>query len=521
MNQTSTVDEVLREIKKFCKGTSQDGKALVNTLVNYTNNNEEYKEEQAEYLSEQSLDMLTANNVGQLYYYIMTFLLQATHQKTIYKELLSYCIADNNVTKETKYFLYNQIIRYRFMNTFTSDSEIENLIDDLYSHIYLEYKKEFTVELSYIPREERNKEFVIVIISQVLNTGHGPTKTLLDRCYILEKYLNKKVYIINTAELLTQYCSIPCFDRKSGSYIDNFCQLDSLTWRDKQFAFLQCPREMPDVSVIREILAVVKSEKPYFILNIGGGSIVNDVCSNIVPTLTIGTVPSGRTMTRGQFQTIGRKITDDDCRWVQKHSMSDDAIIESLFTSAFKEQTHHYTRKDIKLPENRFICIIVGGRLDIEIDEKCMYLLERLLKADIFIAFMGHFDKYAEYADKSSLFRENTIYLGFQDDVLAVNELCDLYINPKRVGGGTSAAEALYKGLPVVTFDFGDVGLGAGADFHVKGYDDMYNQVLRYASDKNYYAEMSRKAKKRAAQLTDSKTEFMRVVHIMEQSEQF
>lgn len=520
MKETSTAQEVVTIMQDYCSGLSTDDAAVIKTFTQYMNNDETYRKEWADYLGIRGLNILSIGG-AEAFYYFMTFLLQATRKKEIYMALLKCCIVDSALTKENKYFLYYQLIVYNFLNPDVVDDEIEDLMDDLYSGTYMEYKKELQNGLTFISKEERNTDFVIVFISQVLGTGHGPTKTLLDRCYILEEYLDKKVYIINTAEYMTQYGKVPCFDAWSGNYIEDYNKINCLTWKQHSFDFMQCPSEMPNVAIIKEILDVVKSEKPWFVLNIGGSSIVSDLCSNIVPTLTVGTVPSGRTTTRGQFQTVGRKINDDDRRWLRKHHMPGGAIIESLFTSAFKEQTHHFKRRDLGLPEDRFVAVIVGGRLDYEIDSKCMALLEKLIAAGIFIAFMGKFDRYKEYTDKNGLLGENTAYLGFQEDVLAVDEVCDLYINPKRVGGGTSAAEAMYKGLPVVTFDFGDVGLGAGADFHVKDYDDMYNQVLRYANDKNYYAEMSQKAKERAAQLTDSKTEFMRVVHIMEQSEQF
>ena len=111
--------------------------------------------------------------------------------------------------------------------------------------------------------------------------------------------------------------------------------------------------------------------------------------------------------------------------------------------------------------------------------------------------------------------------MGYQEDVLAVNECCDVYLNPRRIGGGTSGAAALYKGLPVVTLNYGDVGVGAGEDFHVKDYEDMYHQVVRYSKDKEYYARMSQKAIQRASELTDSKKEFVRIIRKVEQSNRF
>lgn len=525
MDEKQIVDEVISQMRDYCSGLSKDLVSLDNAFEEYMEKDEEFRIKWADYLGIKGLNILQMSRAGDAYYmifyYIMTFLLRATGKREIYKALLQYCIADGFISKETKFYLYYQLVAYNFLHPDVPDEEISDLMDDLYSHIYQEYKKEFTDEMSYIPREQRNENFVMVFISQVLGTGHGPTKTLLDRCYILEKYLNKKVYIVNTAEYLTQYQSLFCFAAMTGNYKEEYSQTDYLTWKDKNFAFMQCPNVMPHVSIIKEILNVVKCEKPYFILNIGGNSIVNDLCSNIVPTLTVGTVPSGRPTTLGQFRTVGRTITEDDRKWQAKHHMPEDSIIEGLFTSAFKEQTHQYTREQLGLPNNRFIAVIVGGRLDEEIDSECMKLLERLVEADIFIAFMGRFNKYVEYASNNEIFKQNTIFLGLQEDVLAVNEVCDLYINPKRVGGGTSAAEAMYKGLPVVTWNFGDVGLGAGSDFHVVDYEAMYEQVLRYAKDKEFYEEMSRKAKARAEKLTDSKSEFVRIIETMVKSQLF
>jgi glycosyltransferase involved in cell wall biosynthesis len=85
------------------------------------------------------------------------------------------------------------------------------------------------------------------------------------------------------------------------------------------------------------------------------------------------------------------------------------------------------------------------------------------------------------------------VNLGFQNDMLAVLDCCDLYINPKRKGGGTSAFEAMYKGMPLVTLPVGDVGLAAGADFQAADYDEMIRQISEYKADREYYEVQSRR----------------------------
>ncbi|MDR1059864.1 MAG: flavodoxin, partial [Clostridiales bacterium] len=97
-------------------------------------------------------------------------------------------------------------------------------------------------------------------------------------------------------------------------------------------------------------------------------------------------------------------------------------------------------------------------------------------------------------------------------DMLAVCEVCDLYVNPLRAGGGSSVAEAMFKGLPAVTLAHGDVAVGAGPDFCVESYEAMRAQIARYAADRGFYAEMSQKAKSRAAEIMDTDSALAEIV---------
>lgn len=65
---------------------------------------------------------------------------------------------------------------------------------------------------NYVPAEERDGNLVFVMTSQVLGQNHAPTKTLLDRCLVLKKYLRKKVVIINTAMQISGKGAGPFYD---------------------------------------------------------------------------------------------------------------------------------------------------------------------------------------------------------------------------------------------------------------------------------------------------------------------
>ena len=118
--------------------------------------------------------------------------------------------------------------------------------------------------------------------------------------------------------------------------------------------------------------------------------------------------------------------------------------------------------------------------------------------------------------EKLSKFKKIYNNIGYCDDILSRIENCDLYVNPTRKGGGTSCVEAMYKGLPVVSVNYGDVAVNAGDEFCVSDYEEMKKQIMKYYTDKEYYSKMSTKAKERVKILLDTESEFERIIREVE-----
>ena len=517
------VEQVIEQIENFRDGKVTDMQALNNLFNAYMQNDVTYRKDNAQILITKVKECMVTEKpfIKTFYYYLFSFAFRATRSIEMYKEFLRSCMNDTSLTKENRFFLYNQCVRINFLEADLVDNEIRALMDELYTNVLGLFLSEVQEDLCYISKEDRNKDLVVVLSTQVLNVGHAPTKTLIDRCAVLERVLHKNVFIINTAEFVSLYGMVHFFQTFQPTYIEQYSNMSTLPIANYEFSYFQCPNQMPQVPIIREIIDVIKSEKPYFILTIGGNSIVSDICSKIVPTITIGTVFSGRAVTRGQFQTIGRRINDYDREWLSCNGYDEEHIIESLFTFVFKEQQHTYTREHLGFPKDRFVVALIGARLGDEVDDTCTKLLLRLIEKGAFITFVGCFDAYEQYIKKYPLMANNSNYLGFQDDVLAVLENCDLYINPKRNGGGSSAAEALYKGVSVVSMNYGDVAVAVGPEFSVSDWDEMYEKCVQYMDDKDYYEKMSQKAKERAVLLTDSDTAFVKIIEEAEKRKGF
>jgi UDP-N-acetylglucosamine:LPS N-acetylglucosamine transferase len=443
--------------------------------------------------------------------YMGSFLINTFKSKEYGDNFINEVLESREIDKNHKFFIMYQLISKGFTDIKIGSSLDGNKMDKLYDNIFDEFKSSVG-ELKFIPKEERNENLVVVFISQFLRLEHGPTKTVLDRCYSLSKHLNKKVILINTKELITSKGMIPMYNLNQGNIIDEYSNANNLEYKDINISYYQPKCIMPDENECRNILDFIKKEKPYLLLNIGGYSITADLAAQIVPMATIST--SGNysiSKNKGQFFIMGRKPVESDYEYIAKDRHTRDAIIECPFTFELKPQEHKYSRKEFQIPEDKFVVAVIGARLVQEIDEKFLCILDNLASKNYFIVTVGDYILNEELSKKYLNLKNNFKALGFQNDILACIDLVDIYINPERQGGGTSAVECMFKGKPALSLKYGDVSMLVDKDFLCDTYDNMVSLAVKCKEDKNFYNEMSEKAKIKAADLMDTKKHFVKM----------
>lgn len=450
---------------------------------------------------------------GWMQVHILSFCMKVSGNARFAEELLNVILkADaDEVGEYNKLSHFWQISTAIFLNHDLCTTLVEERLAKLYTELFWIFAKSYGLTgRQYIPMQERNKNLVFVFTSQVLGMEHAPTKTLLDRCYVLKKYLHKEVFIINTAMQVTIKGMAPFYKMVEASYAENLCQLQKIEFKGEEFGFYQCENKMPDLEIMADIIRKVKVCKPAFLLVIGGSDICADLCGMFIPEITVSTVFSEIAYSCGEYQIVDKDLSEEDKRVLDIMGVELENVKRAMFTFSFKEQTHIFTKKELGLWQDKFILIVVGWRLDTEIDGKFLNMLEHVVRENqgIGVAFMGVFDTWREQLKEYPALEKNSHYLGKQMDALAVLECCNLYVNPKRSGGGSSVSEALYKGLPAVTLPVGDVSVAAGENFGVTDYEMMEKQILRYASEPDYYNRMAQYARERAGQLLDSNCGF-------------
>lgn len=351
------------------------------------------------------------------------------------------------------------------------------------------FAKALGASFEYVPVEERHKKRIVIITEQILDEFHAPTKIVLDFAYVLQEYLGYEVYVY--------VC--PC-----DGYIPEALWRDAIgkrtleKYRDKTVtldhrgAGIRCSHinmQPLQPEKYRKMLTEIYNFKPLFVLNMGVCNPVADLpgrfTSLAAMEMTIeGPISEGEILVRidkrsGELEQAYAKSLGKE--QIQLYMDTKIPVLE-------RESKNKYTRAELGLPEEDFLIAIVGNRLDTEIDRSFIRVMQRIMERTDRAAFVIIGEVHDIKEDlKKEVFENRVYYMGFQSDLLGVYGILDLYLNPKRGGGGFSSMMALVAKVPVVTLPDCDVAYNVGEEFIVSDYEKMIDIVCRYKEDRGFY----------------------------------
>ncbi len=404
------------------------------------------------------------------------------------------------------FFIYQQALRLIFRYPETDYNEIFKLNHNLYKYCLSNYANLLQPECSPIPMQDRNEKFVLVITQQLVLHLHAPSRITLDTCkYLIDS--GYKVLLIDTTEYLSSVHSLEFLYSSKASYINDYLEVDSLQWKGTDIPYFQCEENMPNYETIRQLLLLVRELKPAYAISIASGTIFEGLLAKLVPVLSIP-MTYELTVSGENYQMYSGK---KDAKYYERLNilgLTDDNILYSdHYGFSLLEQKETHTRSEINLSEDDFVMVLADGVLVDVLDENFFNCFKNILQSvpNAKLILIGPINS----SELNMYLDDNIICLGYVNDYLSWLDICDLYINPKRRGGGTSCVEAMYKGLPIVTCNYGDIAVNAGFEFCVDDYDDYPETVKRYHDDKEFYGRMSLLAKERASKLLNAKELFL------------
>lgn len=447
-------------------------------------------------LGEDTLDSKYVNYKLAIYSILMKLVQSPDYTNAYLEEVIKNIGNPGNM-----YFVWNQFKYMSLKKRAAFNKETALLQEKIYEKAYNFFKDKLNDCFVRIPIEERNKNLIIITTIQFLNETHAPTKTVLERVKALKK-LGKDVVIVNTTEQYIIKGYLPMYNSYFGTVLGEYDNINEIKIGDDRFPFLQMPENSPIEYRMKVLSELLVKYKPYYILSIGTGSILADLCGNIVPCASMALAFSTLPKTINKMKILGRKLSEEE---KERYAKEDIDIIESRFTFELKPQKKKFSRKGKNLPEDKFLLVVVGIRLEFEIDSKFMDMLSDVCGKGCHVVFAGIMDNYDKWMKEYPLVSANSSFIGYCEDILALMEICDLYVNPDRLGGGFSVIEAFAKGRPGIYLNRGDVYTAGGEDFVVGSFAEMAEQILKYKDNKEYYNEMAGLAKERARLMTSSK----------------
>ena len=341
--------------------------------------------------------------------------------------------------------------------------------------------------------EARNKNRIVIITEQILGINHAPTKAVLDTAVAIKK-LNYEVMIficpsdINIgSDLWYDAMSLNCIQEVRNQYF-------VLGHKGIDLEAYQINMDDEGLNHYRKMLDFIYEYKPLFVFSMGMFNPIGDVAQSFITTVarkfSLGLPVSEADV----ILEIKGETSCDDLKFLGDNQK---LYEEKSGVNYFEIYDNKVTRSELNIPEDKFLITVVGNRLDEEINDEFIDVMESVGDQlfNVGFAIIGNVSIAKERIDKSKI-ADKVYYLGYCNDIMSVYPNMDLYVNPRRTGGGYSSVMALIMGVPVVTLPDCDVAYNAGDDFVVDNYNKMIEQICRYYNDKEYYSSQRSLTKK-------------------------
>lgn len=364
-----------------------------------------------------------------------------------------------------------------------------------------EWTEKIFVKGGSSPVSNRNKKRIVIITEQLLSDLHAPTKVVLDRAYVLQHYMNYEVLLV---VMPSNAGSVGDVWYQSFSYAANPEYNNkpiARSYKDEMFFGFQVGMEQGNTRDYALLFAYVLEWNPLFIFNIGVRNPVADVFTKyttVVARNTSKVLPVSEAkilIDLGHNEELVSKLSQKVLRFGE-------------LPIYFGEEKRKHCRSMYGLDDTQFLCVVVGHRLNKEVDNEFICMIEKLIKKNkaIVFVFIGNIGSKKDIISER-ISPKNLCFIDYCDDLIGIYKIMDLYINPRRMGGGYSAQMALGAELPVVTTDYGDVAGYArllGEDNQVvSSYGQIESEILRCSKDIEYYKKRKKQVHLIANEMTE------------------
>lgn len=343
---------------------------------------------------------------------------------------------------------------------------------------------------------------VVILTKQMQMPPHAPSVRTLEFAKNLMENHGKEVLIVCSSENSRQ-ASGPIVPPILAHYDDRFLSgRDNVSYDGVNIPFKMCGDGIFNEDSAREGIRTILEFNPEIILSIGAPNLLGEVFHDSAFGFFY---MSGRNMplTRHQYFHTWEEPTQNDQKILKKEGISEQHLFTSTPGYHKPAKFSEMTKSQYGIPENSFLFAVIGGRLGSEVDVKFRQVLANIIKAQprAHFVFAGKFEGFEDaFADQPQI-KDHCHYIGTVSDIMALYDICDVYLNPTRKGGGSSAAQATMAGLPILTLPTGDVGFMAINFPDIADYNELTQVSVNISNDPSFLKTYQGYAEKEANRL--------------------
>lgn len=387
---------------------------------------------------------------------------------------------ETGIMYETMLRIYGKYIGYRKIRALHKKN-VQMISDKLELHY------------EYMPLSVRNRKRIIIATEQILSQLHAPTKIVCEYAYVLEKMLGYEVIIVVAPSDIQLGLELWYRPRVLCSVESPTNSID-LIYRDITLRIYQV-RMTEGINKYSDFFQIINEFKPYFVINLGVLNPVADIFSYMTNVVAIA-MSTGYPVSEADILVKKGNGVDDD---VNERVIAGQKCIyvTEKYPIVLTENTDKVDYDKYDLPKDKFIISVVGNRLNDEIDTDFEKVIKWALEnfPQTVVVFVGPADSILEHFNVE-VGNQRVIGIEFCKELMEFYNCVDLYLNPRRSGGGVSSVMALNAGVPVVTLPGCDVAVNVGENYVVSDFDKMKKEISKYINDSEYYEKQSLWARK-------------------------
>lgn len=305
---------------------------------------------------------------------------------------------------------------------------------------------------------------VAIISPQILSMRHAPTREAFNIALNLEHDFDCTCYVFNTngfsydndLGLIDPYTSNSHKDLKGGLEI----KVDYMQFTQKSVRVISFEAQPMTTRKLFNIVNALAQFNIDAVIAHGENLLVQEAVYGILPSIFATTgdvVPYAHS---DAYFVPGHLYAQEHQQLAEKYQHSHDFLKESMLVTPEGKEEGNVSKSEFGIPNDRFVYLVVSTRLNEELCaefiEACKHILERSPNSVIALAGTRLF-KLENYFDAPLIESGQVVDIGFQENLPRACKMADVYLNPLRLGGGTSSQTAILNGLPIVTRDHGHI----------------------------------------------------------------